>query len=94
MAGQGLNLGLGDALSLSTAVKNGLANGQDIGTRVVLEEYARERYPYDSMVLGAVETVWNLYRGESQAMGYVRGFGTDLIERTGLLKKKIAELVS
>lgn len=55
LAGQGLNLGLADARSLSETLERASERGADLGTHSSLSEYPRDRYLANQAVLSAVD---------------------------------------
>lgn len=55
LAGQGLNLGLADARSLSTALTRAIERGEDLGSHLSLGSYPRERYVANQAMLSAVD---------------------------------------
>jgi ubiquinone biosynthesis monooxygenase Coq6 len=55
LAGQGLNLGIADARSLSDAIIEATREGGDIGSHVSLQAYPRQRYLANQAVLSAVD---------------------------------------
>lgn len=55
LAGQGLNLGLADARSLSKTLIHALERGEDIGSHISLSPYPRDRYLVNQAMLSAVD---------------------------------------
>lgn len=56
-AGQGLNLGLQDAVALSSRIVQALECGQDIGSQAVLQDYANERYAKNLAMMSIVDII-------------------------------------
>jgi ubiquinone biosynthesis monooxygenase Coq6 len=61
-AGQGLNLGLGDARCLSETIADAIGAGSDIGDIAVLKPYASKRYAENLAVMGAVDVINTLFK--------------------------------
>jgi ubiquinone biosynthesis monooxygenase Coq6 len=61
-AGQGLNLGLGDAKCLSQVLADALGAGADIGDPKVLSAYSTKRYAENLAIMGAVDTINNVFK--------------------------------
>ena len=61
-AGQGLNLGLGDARCLSEVIAAALRAGSDIGDTAVLKPYASKRYAENLAVMGAVDVINSVFK--------------------------------
>lgn len=87
LAGQGLNLGLGDIASLSQAIEYAVQHGMDIGDLLSLERYAAERYAVNAKVGGVCDGLHKLYNVEGQGpVAWVRGFGLDIVDKVPFLK--------
>lgn len=95
LAGQGLNLGLGDVASLSDAMEFAISHGMDIGDLLSLERYASERYLVNAKVGGACDLLHKLYnvRGNGP-IAWGRGVGLGVLDKLPMLKgflMKVAE---
>ncbi|KAK5940570.1 putative ubiquinone biosynthesis monooxygenase [Knufia obscura] len=62
LAGQGLNLGLGDAESLARCVSSSVEHGADVGDLMRLEGYAKERYGRAVEMGGGVDALNGVYQ--------------------------------
>jgi len=85
LAGQGLNLGLQDVRELA-AVLAECDEGRDPGDLRLLRRYERRRA---EPILGmniAVEGLFTLFKGESEALGRLRNAGLNLADRIPVLK--------
>ena len=85
LAGQGLNLGLQDVRELA-AVLAGCDEGRDPGDLRLLRRYERRRA---EPILGmniAVDGLFTLFKGESEALGRLRNAGLNLADRVPVLK--------
>eukprot|EP00842_Homolaphlyctis_polyrhiza_P001921 jgi/Hompol1/272/HPOL_000973-RA len=80
LAGQGLNLGLGDAHQLGKVIHKASQTGMDLGHAHVLESYAGARYPAAVGMATAVDGVGRVF-GWTSAIGVgLRGAGLRIAE--------------
>ena len=83
IAGQGLNLGLKDAAALAEVLVEAVRLGEDPGSAVTLDRYARWRRP-DNVALAVGTDVFNrLFTNDIPALRLVRGAGLALVNRIG-----------
>jgi 2-octaprenyl-6-methoxyphenol hydroxylase len=83
IAGQGLNLGLKDAAALAEVIVDAMRVGEDIGSEVVLDRYARWRR-FDTVTLAAATDVFNrLFSNDNPVARAVRGAGMAVVNRIG-----------
>ncbi|XP_015961197.1 uncharacterized protein LOC107485197 [Arachis duranensis] len=61
LAGQGVNLGFGDAYSLSRIIAEGIALGTDIGEVNLLKKYEAERKPANISMMAILESFQKAY---------------------------------
>ena len=86
LAGQGLNMGLGDVESLSNIIQDAVGHGQDIGDQLTLERYNAERYEHNHRLLGVVDKLHKLYSFESGPIVSLRSLGLDAVNALTPLK--------
>ncbi|KAI9626178.1 hypothetical protein H4Q26_015927 [Puccinia striiformis f. sp. tritici PST-130] len=86
MAGQGLNLGLGDARELAKTVRIAIENGQDIGGLTALAPYARSRYLANHLVMATVDKLNKLYSLETPPIVWARSVGVEVLNELPGLK--------
>ncbi|KAI9290679.1 ubiquinone biosynthesis hydrox [Neoconidiobolus thromboides FSU 785] len=79
LAGQGLNLGLGDVESLTKQLTRGWRGGVDLGDANLLQGYPSERYFHNSAMLGATDKLYRLFRATDPVTTTIRSFGFNLI---------------
>ena len=94
MAGQGLNLGLGDVSMLSREIQKAVESGMDVGSpqSLFLKRYESERQLASSVVMGGIQFL-HLAFGLDVGLGVnVRSMGMNLIGANGLIRKKLAEV--
>ncbi|KAI0260110.1 hypothetical protein BC834DRAFT_902413 [Gloeopeniophorella convolvens] len=86
LAGQGLNLGLGDAAALARCVRDAVARGGDVGSYTALAPYARARYLENHAVMGAVDKLHKLYARTEAPVVWARSTGLEVINELDTLK--------
>ena len=83
IAGQGLNLGLKDAAALAEVLVQAARLGEDLGSEVTLERYARWRRT-DNVALAAATDLFNrLFTNDIAPLRLLRGTGMALVNRVG-----------
>jgi 2-octaprenyl-6-methoxyphenol hydroxylase len=83
IAGQGLNLGLKGAAALAETVVEAARLGEDIGSALVLERYARWRR-FDTATLSAgMDAFVHLFSNDNPLVRLARGAGMAAVNRIG-----------
>ncbi|KQV62311.1 MULTISPECIES: UbiH/UbiF/VisC/COQ6 family ubiquinone biosynthesis hydroxylase [unclassified Caulobacter] len=81
IAGQGLNLGLKDAAALAEVLVEALRCGEDIGSEVVLERYARWRR-FDTVTNAlAFDAFVRIFSNDNPLLRVARGAGLAVVNR-------------
>ncbi|KAI6122306.1 hypothetical protein EV401DRAFT_2056536 [Pisolithus croceorrhizus] len=86
LAGQGLNLGLGDVRSLVQCIVQSVAHGGDIGSYTSLRPYAAERYFSNHKVMSAVDKLHKLYSSTWDPVVWARSIGLEVINELDSVK--------
>lgn len=87
LAGQGLNLGLGDVASLSNTIEYAVTHGMDVGDLLTLERYSAERYGVNAKIGGVCDMLHKLYNVPGQGpVTWARSLGVEAIERLLFVK--------
>lgn len=87
LAGQGLNLGLGDARALFQTIEAAVRKGQDLGDAMMtLERYNRERWGEGLRVGGTCDLLQKLFGVDSGLVGWGRGVGMQVVDRLDVVK--------
>lgn len=94
LAGQGLNMGLGDVSALASAIHDTVAHGGDIGVEANLEGYQSKMYARNLRMLGIVDKLHWLYSMEGWVGVQLRGLGLGVVERFGGLKAILMKAAS
>lgn len=86
IAGQGLNMGLKDVAALAEVLVEARRLGEDYGSELVLERYARWRRFDAASLAVATDLFTRLFSNDHPALRLVRGAGLALVNRAGPLK--------
>jgi ubiquinone biosynthesis monooxygenase Coq6 len=89
LAGQGLNLGLGDAAALARCIQTAVMHGGDIGSRTALVPYTRERYFENHKMMSAVDKLHKLYASTAPPLVWARSTGVEVLNELDTLKAGI-----
>lgn len=90
LAGQGVNLGLGDAAALAGALAAGRQEGRDVGELSLLQaRYERPRQAANVAMMGALEGLWRAFGLAAAPAGAVRAAGLGLLHSVPPLKNAI-----
>ena len=91
IAGQGLNLGLKGAAALAQVLVEAARLGEDIGSELVLERYARWR-SFDTVMLAAATDVFTrLFSNDNPVLRLARGIGMSAVNRIGPARRFFME---
>ncbi|KAF8892044.1 hypothetical protein BD779DRAFT_1670397 [Infundibulicybe gibba] len=89
LAGQGLNLGLGDVKSLAHCIHSAVLHGSDIGSYNSLLPYTRERYFENHKIMSAIDKLHKLYSTKSGPIVWSRSVGLEVLNELDTLKSAI-----
>ena len=87
IAGQGLNLGLRDAIVLSGLLCSAVSAGTDPGDPALLARYQALRRPANLLMLGATHALDRLFSTDSGLVRAVRDLGIAGVQRLPPLKR-------
>ncbi len=87
VAGQGLNLGFRDAVTLAEVVVDAARVGIDIGSAQILERYQRWRRSDIVTLTGVTDLLIRSFSNDSKALGNLRMIGLRLANRLPVLKR-------
>jgi 2-octaprenylphenol hydroxylase len=90
LAGQGVNLGFGDAAMLSSVLSDRGAV-RDPGSSLLLQRYARRRFEPVSAMQGVTDGLVRLFGSRSPWIGALRNRGMSLVGSIGPLKRLLAQ---
>lgn len=86
LAGQGVNIGLLDALSLADTVKAAHDKGRNIGSLNTLKKYQRQRKADNLMVQFTMDGLKRLFQQDSSPLTKLRQFGLSTVNKLPPLK--------
>jgi ubiquinone biosynthesis monooxygenase Coq6 len=87
LAGQGLNLGIGDVSSLSSTIEYAVNHGMDIGDYLALEPYMTARYAANTKIGGMCDLLHKVYNVPGNGpIPFVRSLGLGVVDRLPWLK--------
>ena len=90
LAGQGVNLGFGDAAALSSILSD-RGTVRDPGASLLLRRYARRRLEPVSAMQGVTDGLVRLFGSRSPWIGALRNRGMSLVGSVGPLKRLLAQ---
>ncbi|KAL0569788.1 putative ubiquinone biosynthesis monooxygenase [Marasmius crinis-equi] len=86
LAGQGLNLGLGDVECLARCIENAALAGGEIGSYTALLPYTQERYFENHKVMSACDKLHKLYSTTLPPIVWARSMGLEVINELDSIK--------
>jgi 2-octaprenylphenol hydroxylase len=90
LAGQGMNLGLLDAVCLAETVATAIAKQRDYASYATLRRYERWRKTDNLAMLTFVEAMKQLFGQEARAVQAVRTAGLNLVDKSQFIKNFFA----
>lgn len=87
VAGQGLNLGLRDAIALAELLIEAKRQGGDVGEQQLLRRYQRRRRPDNLLMLAATDTLDRLFSNDNPLLRLARDIGIAAVHRSPPLKR-------
>lgn len=94
LAGQGLNMGQGDAKSLIETLERSTERGLDIGNRMALEPYFSERYIPNHVLLGVVDKIHKIHSTDFPPIVWARSLGVNAINNLPFVKDLLVDTIS
>ncbi|KAK9160219.1 hypothetical protein Syun_006560 [Stephania yunnanensis] len=89
LAGQGVNLGFGDALTLAKVIADGIGVGAELGELSVLKNYEAERKPANTMMAAILDGFQKAYSVDLGPLNVLRAVGFHMAHHISPLKKSI-----
>jgi 2-octaprenyl-6-methoxyphenol hydroxylase len=87
IAGQGLNLGFRDAITLADLIIEAAATGADVGKAALLARYQRARQPDNLLMFGMTDQLDRLFSTDHRLVRLARDLGIEAVDRFGPLKR-------
>ncbi|HSW69700.1 MAG TPA: UbiH/UbiF/VisC/COQ6 family ubiquinone biosynthesis hydroxylase [Gammaproteobacteria bacterium] len=86
LAGQGVNLGLLDAITLVETIQTAISKRRDFSSFAALRSYERQRKSETLLMLAGVDTLKQLFGNQNIFVKNLRNAGLDLTNRLGVIK--------
>ncbi|KAK4049561.1 putative ubiquinone biosynthesis monooxygenase [Microbotryomycetes sp. JL201] len=87
LAGQGLNMGLGDIQALVETLEQTVQEGGDIGSYNALRSYPRSRYIPNHAILSTCDHLASLYSSTARPFVWARSTGLEIVNELDGLKR-------
>ena len=94
LAGQGVNLGLYDALAITDEIARSQVRQFPLEDFSILQRYERERQSHNILAMAAMEGFKRLFASDQLAFRWLRNFGMQHFDQTLWLKKKLMKVAS
>ncbi|WP_199609339.1 FAD-dependent monooxygenase [Flocculibacter collagenilyticus] len=91
LAGQGVNIGLQDAKSLSTVIANAIAEGRGISCNEVLKDYEKSRRTQNLLMMSAMDLFYYSFSNTNPILRNLRSGILSLAQQLPFAKKKVLE---
>lgn len=91
LAGQGLNLGLGDIAVLAEVLVEASQAQNDIGAFRILRRYERWRRGSNALMLGAMDGFKRLFGSDNDVVRGLRNFGLEITDNVPVLKNRVMQ---
>jgi 2-octaprenylphenol hydroxylase len=89
LAGQGVNLGFMDAMTLADVVIEAFRAGRAIGSIATLRRYERARKGPNMAMLAAMDAFKRIFSNDLMPLKLMRNFGLDVANRSGVVKYQL-----
>jgi 2-octaprenylphenol hydroxylase len=87
LAGQGINLGISDAIILAEEIERALDADKDIGQLTFLKKYELRRKALNSSMIKGVDFLFNIFQDENPYLRLLRNSGLKAVDKISFLKK-------
>lgn len=90
LAGQGINQGILDVLSLTNHLADAIKHGRDVGESAALMAYSRERSTLNAIMGHGIDAMYELFQSQSTVMSLARRCGFAGLNRLPWLRAMFA----
>jgi 2-octaprenylphenol hydroxylase len=87
LAGQGINLGISDAIILAEEIERAINSDKDIGQLAFLKKYELRRKMLNASMIRGVDFLFNLFQQDNPYLRLGRNSGLKLVDKFSFLKK-------
>ena len=87
LAGQGINLGISDAIILAEEIERAINAEKDIGQLALLKKYELRRKTLNASMVRGVDFLFNLFQQDNPYLRLGRNSGLKVVDKLSFLKK-------
>ena len=87
LAGQGINLGISDAIILAEEIERAIDAEKDIGQLALLKKYELRRKTLNASMIRGVDFLFNLFQQDNPYLRLGRNSGLKVVDKISFLKK-------
>ena len=87
LAGQGINLGISDAIILAEEIERAINSDKEIGQLAFLKKYELRRKMLNASMIRGVDFLFNLFQQDNPYLRLGRNSGLKLVDKFSFLKK-------
>ena len=87
LAGQGINLGISDAIILAEEIERAINAEKDIGQLALLKKYELRRKTLNASMIRGVDFLFNLFQQDNPYLRLGRNSGLKVVDKLSFLKK-------
>lgn len=87
LAGQGINLGISDAIILAEEIERAINAEKDIGQLALLKKYELRRKTLNASMIKGVDFLFNLFQQDNPYLRLGRNSGLKVVDKLSFLKK-------
>ena len=87
LAGQGINLGISDAIILAEEIERAINTEKDIGQLALLKKYELRRKTLNASMIKGVDFLFNLFQQDNPYLRLGRNSGLKVVDKLSFLKK-------
>lgn len=94
LAGQGANLGFGDAAALAAEIRQTIFSDHGLADAWLLKNYALKRQPHNLAIAAGMETIKQLYSRQNPALSLLRSGAMRLLDENKILKNLMIRMAT
>jgi 2-octaprenylphenol hydroxylase len=87
LAGQGINLGISDAIILAEEIERAISSDKEIGQLAFLKKYELRRKTLNTSMIKGVDFLFNLFQQDNPYIRLGRNSGLKMVDKLSFLKK-------
>ena len=87
LAGQGINLGISDAIILAEEIERAISSDKEIGKLAFLKKYELRRKTLNASMIRGVDFLFNLFQQDNPYFRLGRNSGLKMVDKLSFLKK-------